>query len=188
LLPVSRPDRLQVASTGDEELFRVTAKIVVELQDCGGTDPFWVAEPLAHDHLSLIAKHGSPAIGELAKLILASEIPSVSTSFQSLFDRFNEKYFSGALDRYEVHVVFDLHTFADEPIYEGHVSSGLIRFEERRIYIRYTDGELMRKMLIQEMAHAATSREHDEPWLNEIKRLKAAGAPVLHSEFDPELR
>src|SRR5215471_1674297 len=110
----------------------------------------------------------------MAKLILASKIRSLSSSFQSLFDSFNQKYFSGALDKYQVRVVFDLHTVANEPVHRGHISSGLIRFEERRIYIRYTIIGDMRETLLHEMAHAATSGEHDERWLTEMTRLKIA--------------
>lgn len=190
LLPASRFDLQQVTSSGDEELFRAAAKMVVKLQDVGGTDPFWVAEELGSEYPSLVASR--PAIERLAELILASEIPGVSSSFQVLFDDFNQTYFSGALDRYQVHVVFDLHIFADEPIpfgddpiYGGFVSSGLIRFNERRIYIRYTDIEAMQEMLIHEMAHAATSGEHDEVWLNEMIRLHRAGAPVPEWELMP---
>ena len=184
LTPAS-PDLQQVASGGDEELFGATVKVVVELQDFGGTDAFSAAEILSSEYPSLVAKHGKSAIEQLANLILASEIPDLSTSFRMLFDDFNQKYFAGALDRYQVHVVFDLHIFADEPIDGGSVSSGLIRFNERRIYIRYRDIEAMRETLIHEMAHAATSGDHDEVWLNEMIRLNHAGAPVPEWELVP---
>jgi len=186
LLPTSRLGLQPFVSSGDEELFRVTAKTVVELLDCGATDPFWVAESLAYDNPSLVAKHGRQAIEGIAELILASQIPGLSSSFQLLFDTFNQEYFSGVLDRYQVLIVFDVHIFDDEPVDDdGIVISGLIRFDERRIYIRYTDTDSMQKTLIHEMAHAATSGEHDERWRNEMVRLKHAGAPVRDSELDP---
>jgi len=184
LSPTSRSDLQLVAPGGDEELFKATAKMVVELQDYGGADPFGVTEALADESPPFVAKHGKRAIEQMAKLILASKIRSLSSSFQSLFDSFNQKYFSGALDRYQVLVVFDLHTVADEPVYRGSVSSGLIRFEERRIYIRYTDTDLMQATLIHEMAHAATSGEHDGRWQAEMVRLKIAGAPVPDWELE----
>jgi hypothetical protein len=123
----------------------------------------------------------------MAKLILASEIRSFSNFFQSLFDSWNRKYFSGALDRYQVRVVFDLHTVANEPVDGGEVSSGLIRFEERRIYIRYTLDEdvSMQGTLLHEMAHAATSGKHDQRWRAEMARLKTVGAPVPDWELEP---
>ena len=182
LLPTSRSD-LQLVPGGDEELFRATAKIVVECMDYGGLYPSQAPEVLAGDCPSLAAKHGEEAIFQMAKLILSSEIRCLSSSFQSLFDSFNQKYFSGALDRYQVLVVFDLHTVADEPVYDGSVSSGLIRFEERQIYIRYTDAEDMQGTLVHEMAHAATSGEHDQRWEAEMVRLKRAGAPVADGEW-----
>jgi hypothetical protein len=185
LSPTSRSDLQLVAPGGDEELFKATAKMVVELQDYGGTTPFGVIEPLTDECPSLAAKHGEQAIEQMAKLILASEIRSFSNFFQSLFDSFNQTYFCGALDRYQVRVVFDLHTVADEPVDRGHVSSGLIRFEERRIYIRCTDADRMQETLIHEMAHAATSGEHDERWRAEMVRLNTAGAPVPDWELEP---
>jgi hypothetical protein len=38
--------------------------------------------------------------------------------------------------------------------------------------------------LIHEMAHAATNGDHSEEWLNEMARLKAAGAPVADWELE----
>ena len=176
LSPTSRSDPQLFLPGRDEELFRAAAKYIVECMDCGGLRPSDVVEELVSN--PLFASRGKLAIEQMAKLIFASEIRSLSGSFQSLFDSFNEKYFSGVLDRYSVHVVFDLHTVANEPVDRGHVSSGLIRFEERRIYIRYTDTDLMQGTLIHEMAHAATSGEHDERSRAEMVRLKIAGAPV----------
>jgi hypothetical protein len=158
----SRSDLKLVAALGDEELFRATAKVVVECMDCGGLYPSQAPEALAGDCPSLVAKHGDWAIEQMAKLIMSSEIHSLSRSIQSLFDHRNEKYFSRALDRYRVRVVFDLHTVANEPVDHGHISSGLIRFEERRIYIRCSDDFPMQGTLIHEMAHAATTGQHDE--------------------------
>jgi hypothetical protein len=181
----SRSDLQLVAALGDEELFKATAKVVIECMDYGDLYASQAPEVLAGDWPSLVAKHGEEAVFQMAKLIMSSEIRSLSISFQSLFDTWNQKYFSGALDRYRVRVVFDLHTVADEPVYRGHISSGLIRFEERRIYIRYTDTRFMQETLIHEMAHAATSGDHDERWRAEMARLKTAGAPVPDWELEP---
>ena len=81
-------------------------------------------------------------------------------------------------------VVFDLHRAAKEPVFGGHVSSGLILFEERCIYLRYTNSPAMEETLIHEMAHAATTGEHGQEWLYEMARLKAAGAPVPDWELE----
>jgi hypothetical protein len=184
LIPPNGSGLQLVASDGDEELFRTTAKMAVELQDYGGANPSQVTGVLADECPSLVAKYGTRVIEQMAKLIFASEIRSLSNSSQFLFDSFNRKYFSGALDRYSVHVVFDLHTVANEPVYRGSVSTGLIRFEEHRIYIRYSDDHPMQETLIHEMAHAATSGEHDERWRAEMVRLKTAGAPVPEWELE----
>jgi hypothetical protein len=175
LLPVSRSDLPLVVSSGDEELLILTAEIVVELQDRGGAAPWCVIEKLTDDCPSLVADHGERVIEQVAKFILSSEIPTFSNFYQTLFDSFNKRYFSGALDRYQVLVVFDIHTVAHGPLYG---TDGLICFEKRRIYLRCTDPDLMQRVLIHEMAHAATSGERHEQWRAEMARLKTAGAPV----------
>jgi hypothetical protein len=119
----SRSDLQLVAALGDQELFKATAKAIVECQDCGGIHPSQAPGVLADDCPSLADKHGDRAIELMAKLIMSSEIHSLSKLFQSLFDSWNRKYFSGALDRYRVRVVFDLHTVADEPIDRGEVTA-----------------------------------------------------------------
>src|SRR5262245_55785511 len=77
LSPTSRSDLQLVARGGDEELFKATAKMVVELQDYGGADPFGVTEALADESPPFVAKHGKRAIEQMAKLILASKIRSL---------------------------------------------------------------------------------------------------------------
>jgi hypothetical protein len=41
----------------------------------------------------------------------------------------------------------------------------------------------MQDTLVHEMAHAATSGEHDERWRTEMARLKTVGAPVADWEL-----
>jgi hypothetical protein len=121
----------------------------------------------------------------MAQSLLAADVLSLSKRYTELFGEFNARYCSGRLPPYEVRVVFDLHMVANEPIYMGSVSSGLIRFNERCIYLRCTQHVRMTAALVHEMAHAATSGEHDEEWLNEIKRLKDAGAPGDDTDVEP---
>ena len=68
LSPTSRSDLQLVAPGGDEELFKATAKMVVELQDYGGTTPFGVIEPLTDECPSLAAKHGEQAIEQRSQI------------------------------------------------------------------------------------------------------------------------
>src|ERR1700747_1760389 len=98
----------------------------------------------------------------MAKLILASEIPRLSRSYRSHFLDFNHEYFADRLPAYDIRVVFDIETFAKEPVELGAVFNGLIRFEEQCIYVRYTDKATMEHYLIHEMAHAATDADHGE--------------------------
>ena len=167
-----------------EELLRACAAITVEFMDAGSADEVSVAEWLSVARPELAAQYDESTLREIACLILHAELPGLSKHFQALFDKFNGQYFGGKLPPYQVHVVFDLHRIAKEPVLGGHVSSGLIRFEERSIYLRYTDSPLMQGMLIHEMAHAATNGEHDQEWLHEMVRLKAAGAPVPDWELE----
>jgi hypothetical protein len=162
----------------DEKLFKATVQAVVELEDCYGTNAECLAEMLRHDHPCLAAKYGLPEMQRIATVILASEIPRLSTAYRSLFRDLNREYFGERLPLYDVRVVFDIETFAVEPVDPDAVFDGLIRFEEQCIYIRYTNKASMDHAIIHEMAHAATNEGHDEDWLNEMDRLKKAGAPI----------
>jgi hypothetical protein len=160
------------------ELLKASATVAVELMDCGGASEVDVAEVLREVDPELAGQYPGSTLREIAWLILHAELPGLSRRFEALFDEFNGRYFSGKLPDYRVHVVFDLHRAAKEPVSGGAVSSGLILFEERYIYLRYTNSPAMEETLIHEMAHAATTSEHGHEWLNEMVRLKAAGVPV----------
>lgn len=121
---------------------------------------------------------------KIAVLILYAELPEQSRRFESLFDEFNVRYFSGRLMSYQVRVLFDLHRVAGEALHVN-ASRGMIRRQNGCIFLRYTQQTRMEETLIHEMAHAATHGNHDEEWLNEMRRLKAAGAPVPDWELEP---
>jgi hypothetical protein len=163
----------------DAELFTATAQVFMELQDVyGSADPLGIAEVLVEEQPQMAAKYSARDIELMAVLIFSSEIPRLSQYFDRLYRKFNDEYFAGRLPEYRVRVVFDLHAFANEPMYKGSVSSGLIRFQERCIYLRYSQTLSLEGTLIHEMAHAATDGDHDNEWLTEMRRLKSAGAPV----------
>jgi hypothetical protein len=166
-------------SDRDRELFLVTALIVVELQECGYFDAQSTVQFLNWQQPEIISKFGAHNVDQMVRLILRSEIPKLSAAFADMYREFNQRYFEARLPEYSVHVVFDLDEFANEPpIYDGSTSDGLIRFEERCIYVRYMGWRSMEEILIHEMAHAATTGDHDQQWLTEMGRLKEAGAPV----------
>jgi len=56
----SRSDLQLVAALGDEELFKATAKVVVECMDYGGLYPSQAPEVLAGDCPSLVATETRP--------------------------------------------------------------------------------------------------------------------------------
>ena len=166
------------------ELLRASAEVAVELMDCVGADDVSDVEGLRQIHPELSAEYAESTLREIASSILQAELPGLSRHFQTLFDEFNVRYFAGKLPAYQVHVAFDLHRAAKEPVYRGVVITGLIRLGQRRIYLRYTNSPPMEGTLIHEMAHAATNDDHDEEWLKEMVRLKAAGAPVPDWELE----
>jgi hypothetical protein len=171
-----------------EHLLGIVASSIVESNDCGGTGAHDAAEAICEDNPELRQCYGQQYIEAVAQSLLGADIVSLSAQYTQRFAEFNSRYFGNQLPKYEVRVVFDLHTVANEPVYGGSVSGGLIRFEERFIYIRYTNDHLMIETLVHEMVHAATSGEHDDRWLEEMKRLHESGAPVADCEFAAEAR
>ena len=158
-----------------EDLLNIVAAMTVELIQIGGTDAVSIAYAVCD---------GQEYIASLGQFLLGAELPGVSARLQRLFDDWNAAFFANRLSPYSVRVVFDIHTFADEPVFDYHPSSGLIRFAEQCIYVRYEEEKYMLGMLIHEMAHAATDGNHDETWNNEMKRLRLADAPVLAFDID----
>jgi hypothetical protein len=100
-----------------------------------------------------------------------------------VFDQFNSIYFNGHLPAYQIHVVIDPNLCCQEFDCPGEVASGIISLTTRRIWLRYTDPSAMEKTLIHERAHAATNGDHDSPWLTEMARLQAAGAPITEGDI-----
>jgi hypothetical protein len=88
-------------------------------------------------------------------------------NIQNLFDRYNHKYFGGALSKYRV-IVSDRYG-----------SHGMCRRKQREIHISYgLKGLLLRRTLVHEMAHANSNGGHGNSWLNEMRRLAELGAPT----------
>ena len=167
-----------------EDLLNIVAAMTVELIQIGGTDAVSIAYAVCDAHPALEGRYGQEYIASLGQFLLGAELPGVSARLQRLFDDWNVAFFANRLSPYSVRVVFDIHTFANEPVFDYNPSSGLIRFAERCIYVRYEEEKYMLGMLIHEMAHAATDGNHDETWNNEMKRLRLAGAPVLAFDID----
>jgi hypothetical protein len=178
LLPGCGESKVDMISRRDRNLFKIIAPVVVDLQDIAAAHPQGVLEVIADEQPEIVSQYGPENIKAMAILILKSEIPKLSRSLVDIYHEFNRRYFPSRLPEYHVRVVFDLHTVANEPVYGGSVSSGLIRFNERCIYLRYTKSPPMGGTLIHEVAHAATNGDHGEEWLAEMWRLKEAGAPV----------
>src|ERR1700733_815644 len=89
-----------------------------------------------------------------------------------------------------VQVVIDVNYWANEYYFNGfcldHFSSGFIDEANKRIFLRH--GNLpLEGILLHEMAHAATTGEHDDEWCSEMRRLSDLGAPVLGFDLDVEI-
>jgi SprT-like family len=83
------------------------------------------------------------------------------------FQDLNQRYFDERLPRYQVIVAPQLRH-----------ASGRIARRSRRIYLQPTSPDLLIRLLLHEMAHAATNDHHGPLWLTEMRRLQAMGAPV----------
>ena len=101
------------------ELLRASAAVAVELMDYVGADEVSVVEGLRVIRPELAAEYAESTLREIASSILQAELPGLSRHFQTPFDEFNVRYFAGKLPAYQVHVAFDLHRAAKEPVYRG---------------------------------------------------------------------
>jgi hypothetical protein len=86
---------------------------------------------------------------------------------QSLFTEYNQKYFGGRLQRYQVLLTSDT----------SHCER-----RKRRIYVNPDIGDVS-VILLHEMVHAAVGTGHGKVWLDEGKRLVGLGAP-FHEELE----
>jgi SprT-like family protein len=84
-----------------------------------------------------------------------------------IFQELNQRYFAGRLPRYQV-------------VSAPHLrhATGRIARRSRRIYLQPAPPDLLLRILLHEMAHAATNDRHGPIWLAEMRRLWTLGAPV----------
>jgi len=162
----------------DEDFLNSVASYAVELMNLCYADGWTTAEQIHADDPELADRWGWGQIEALAESLLNAEIMPLSRIYTELFAEYNARFFLNCLPAYKVRVVFDLHRVSGEPIDMLAASSGFIQFTERCIYIRYTDDFRLTGTLVHEMAHAATGGEHDEAWFDQMRWLKAHGAPV----------
>lgn len=87
-------------------------------------------------------------------------------TLQDLFNRFNQRYWFGRLPQYAV-------------FHSDRYAQGYCRKGQREIYINIgIKGPLAKRLLLHEMAHAATSGGHGKAWQAEMQRLARMGAPT----------
>jgi hypothetical protein len=173
------------------ELDEAIIKTMMELMDSGGTTPKQTFEVLIADFPDLCRQFGENEVIARCATIQQREVPEESQRLQELFDFYNARYFDGRLPLYAVHVVYDVNFWADEYFFNGlfleEPSAGYHDAQHRRIFLRHGEAS-MEGNLLHEMAHAATNGHHDDPWLGEMRRLEAIGAPICAWELEPSDR
>jgi hypothetical protein len=94
----------------------------------------------------------------------------VASSYQALFEEFNQQYFAGRLPHYRVVVVPSITRLGEQ---------GRILRRRRLIELQIlSPQEEMVATLLHEMAHAATNDHHAARWQEEMYRLQHLGAPI----------
>ncbi len=158
-----------------EMMKRIIREETIQLMDCGGTWPEATCEVVAEDYPELYAAVGADGVLALCWEIHDSSDPVESAWLQELSGTFNVKYFRGRLDGFKVLAVYNAGGASDQ------TPSGWVDFINREIHIALTEfRDAMPSMLLHHMAHASTVTLDDteEAWINEMRRLREAGAPV----------
>jgi hypothetical protein len=175
-----KPPRRRLESAQFKGIREVVTQEVMELLDTGyNTDPEWVVWSVLKFHPEVGSRCSVQLLLAIAEQVLYSEIPEQSEKFQNLFEQVNDHYFGGQLPDYRVRVAYDVHRVSAEPPWHTSdsetelISDGVIRFDERVIYLRYTecDPNMMLDVLVHVMCHAATAGEHDKKWMTKWLRV-----------------
>jgi hypothetical protein len=160
---------------------------IVELMDCGGTNPDATHDFLWEEEPDLCEALGAERVFALCEEIHGSEELFHSDWYQVRFDQFNKQFFDDRLPSFRVRVVYDV------PLRMKEAASGDERshldMAGRQIMLAMTQvsSQFVECQLIHHMAHVATktSTDVDPSWLEEMKRLRSLGAPVIE-EFGGE--
>lgn len=171
-------------------LEEIISTVTVELMNYGGTTPPQTYDMLVEDFPDLCKLFDRDHLIARCKGIQQAELPDESKRLHELFQAYNHSYFGGRLPSYTVRVVYDVNFWADQYFSNGHFleppSYGYHDQRRRTIFLRNGDFPI-EAVLVHEMAHAATTDEHDGEWLEEMRRLQALGAPVSPWEFENAL-
>jgi hypothetical protein len=167
----------------DQQIRQRVSATIIELMDCGGTFPRDTYEVLVEESPEVWVGFPKQGLIDLCDELQRSEVPEVSKQFQEMFREFNRKYFAGRLPDYEVRVVYDIGYWAGLLLHEGEL--GFYQPEMQRILLRITDDlPQMMPILLYEMARAVSDGNIEGGWLEELRRLRTAGAPVENLGID----
>jgi len=174
-------------TTAAQVLLRPIIKYwVVELMDCGGTTPDATCEWVCEEEPELCEVLGKDHVLALCEEIHQSGESVHSEWYQVRFRQFNKEFFDGRLPHFCVRVVYDV------PLWMNGEGNGLERSaiagDQILLAITRTGNRFMECGLIHHMAHLSTetSSDDDVRWIQEMKRLRSLGAPIVNEDLDDQ--
>jgi hypothetical protein len=159
----------------------ITKYWIVELLDLAGTTPDDTCAVVTAEEPDLVSAVGPKRVLSLCDELHRSEDASQSDWYAARLYQFDQEYFDGRLADWSVRAVYDVSWWRGEP--NEHMESSHIDLVKRQILLgvtHYANCHGMDYLLIKCMAHAVTgtTSHDDERWLQEMARLRSAGAPV----------
>lgn len=154
---------------------------IVELMDCGGTSAKATCDFIAEEEPDLYNALGHNRVRALCEELHRAEDSARSEWYSVRLCQFSKQYFDGRLKDYRLRVVYDVSFWTQEP--RADVQLGHIDLAGRQIILAFTQNASWYRMecaLIHHMAHAATgtTMDDDKRWMQEMARLKSAGASI----------
>ena len=158
-----------------DQLKKKITDVVMELMDNYDTAPEYTFDALINDFPDLYEHFTDDDILAMCEEVQRSEIPEESARLQSIFEKFNERYFDGRLQGYRIRAVYDINNWVDQELVGG-PSSHTDRLK-KIIYLRRGAFPL-EHLLIHEMAYAVTPDGDEIERKAELRRVEQLGAPV----------
>jgi hypothetical protein len=173
---------LLTPSSAEDSLRPIIKYWIVELMDCGGTNPSATCEVVAEEEPDLYKAVGGERVLALCQELHRLEDLVLSDWYGVKLRLFDKKYFDGRLRGYRVRAVYDIWLWICIPF--DHFRRSYVDLAGRQIFVEVTQcGGFsdMERHLIHNMAHAATvtTSDDDVEWQREMKRLSELGAPVF---------
>jgi hypothetical protein len=162
-------------------LRRIIKYWIVDLIDCGGTNPYATCGWVEEQEPDLCRTLGHERVLALCQELHRSEDLKKSEYYRAMLHEFDAEYFNGCLADYRVRVVYDIDFWISEPVAYNLASHTDLVGKQIILALTQTgSSEDMESALLHHMAHAVTetTTDDDDRWLREMQRLRYAGAPV----------